>query len=71
MRTRLFALHWRNTPGLSRCMLTPPSGSVSSAVVTAGDYDGATRSCIQNRFKGAKVSAFGGDPVPVGWSITL
>lgn len=48
-----------------------PSGGVSSAVVTAGEYDGATKSCIQNRFKGAKVPAFSGDPKPVGWSISL
>lgn len=48
-----------------------PSGNVSSAVVTAGEYDGGTKSCIQNRFKGAKVPAFSGDPKPVGWSISL
>lgn len=48
-----------------------PGGNVSSAVVTAGDYDGATKSCVQNRFKGAKVPAFSGDPKPVGWSISL
>lgn len=48
-----------------------PSGSVSSAVVTSGEYDGGTKSCIQNRFKGAKVPAFSGDPKPVGWSINL
>lgn len=48
-----------------------PSGKVSSAVVTAGEYDGGTKSCIQNRFKGAKVPAFSGDPKSFGWSISL
>ncbi|MBI2389987.1 MAG: zinc-ribbon domain-containing protein [Deltaproteobacteria bacterium] len=48
-----------------------PSGSVSSAVVTSGEYDPGTKSCIQNRFKGAKVPAFGGDPKSFGWSINL
>jgi len=47
------------------------SGSATSVVVTAGDYDGATRSCIQNRFRGVKVPAFGGAPMAVGWSIRL
>ena len=48
-----------------------PSGKVSSAVVSAGDYDGGTKSCIQKRFSGAKVPAFSGDPKSFGWSISL
>ncbi len=48
-----------------------PSGSVSGASVTAGDYDSATKSCIAGRFRGAKVPAFSGDPKSVGWSINL
>lgn len=48
-----------------------PSGSVSSAVVTSGDYDGGTKSCIQNRFKGAKVPAYGGAPKSFAWSVSL
>ncbi len=47
------------------------TGSVQSAVVTAGEYDGGTKSCIQNRFKGAKVPAYGGAPKSFGWSISL
>jgi len=48
-----------------------PGGNVSSAVVTAGEYDGATKSCIQNRFKGAKVPAFSGDPKSFAWGVSL
>ncbi|MGZ3452375.1 MAG: zinc-ribbon domain-containing protein [Polyangiales bacterium] len=48
-----------------------PNGNVTSAVVTSGDYDGGTKSCIQNRFKGAKVPAYGGAPKTFGWSISL
>ena len=38
---------------------------------TSGDYDGGTKSCIQSRFRGAKVPAYGGDPKTFGWSISL
>ena len=44
---------------------------MQSAVVTAGDYDGGTKSCIQNRFKSAKVPAYGGAPKSFAWSISL
>jgi hypothetical protein len=48
-----------------------PNGNVTSAAVTAGDYDGGTKSCIANRFKSAKVPAYGGAPKTFGWSINL
>ncbi len=48
-----------------------PSGSVAGASVSSGDYDGPTKTCIQGRFRGAKVPAFSGDPKTVGWSINL
>lgn len=48
-----------------------PNGNVTSAVVTAGDYDGGTKNCIQNRFRSAKVPAYGGDPKSFSWSINL
>jgi predicted Zn finger-like uncharacterized protein len=48
-----------------------PNGNVTSAVVTGGDYDGGTKSCIQNRFKSAKVPAYGGAPKSFAWSINL
>lgn len=48
-----------------------PNGNVTSAVVTSGDYDGGTKSCIQNRFKSAKVPAYGGAPKTFGWGISL
>lgn len=47
------------------------SGSVSSAVVTSGSYDGGTKSCIQNRFKSAKIPAYGGPPKSYAWSVNL
>jgi hypothetical protein len=48
-----------------------PNGNVTSAVVTSGDYDGGTKSCIQSRFKSAKVPAYGGAPKTFGWGISL
>lgn len=48
-----------------------PNGNVTSAVVTSGEYDGGTKSCIQNRFKGAKVPAYGGAPKSFAWSVNL
>jgi len=47
------------------------SGSVAGASVTAGEYDGGTKSCIAGRFRGAKVPAFTCDPKTFGWSISL
>ncbi len=48
-----------------------PNGKVSSASVTSGSYDAATKSCIAGRFKSAKVPAYGGDPKSFAWSINL
>lgn len=48
-----------------------PNGNVTSAVVSSGDYDGGTKSCIQSRFRSAKVPAYGGAPKTFGWSISL
>ena len=60
------------TGGPGKVQITfSPSGSVQSAVVTAGEYDGGTKSCIANRFKGAKVPPYDGAPKSFGWSISL
>lgn len=60
------------TGGAGKVQVTfGPNGNVTSAVVTSGEYDGGTKSCIQNRFKSAKVPAYGGAPKSFAWGVSL
>lgn len=48
-----------------------PTGTVKSAVVKSGEYDSATKSCIESRFKKPKIPEYSGELKTYTWAITL
>ena len=59
--------------GIGRVVVTfSPSGDTRSAVVSGSPFEGTpTGACVADRFRGARVPPFWGDPFPVSKSFTI